>query len=84
MATNHARALNAFDQEYPLPEPEPTRGTGSLRRWRPITPAMAAQLTDHVWTITELSSYRVLPHFLDGLPDLERLYPPFEEARQGS
>ena len=26
----------------PLPEPEPTRGLGSLRRWQPVTPAMAA------------------------------------------
>ena len=25
---------------------EPTRGTGSSRRWRPVTPAMAAGLTD--------------------------------------
>lgn len=64
--------------------PEPTRGAGSLRRWRQATPAMAAQLTDHVWTITELLSYRVPPHFLNGLPNLERLYPPFEETHQGS
>src|SRR5687767_10311442 len=49
----------------PLPEPEPTRGSGSLRRWQPVTPAMAASLTDHVWTTTELLSYRVPPHFLD-------------------
>ena len=38
----------------PLPEPEPTRGSGSLRRWQPVTPAMAASLTDHVWTLEEL------------------------------
>ena len=68
----------------PLPEPEPTRGSGSLRRWQPVTPAMAARLTDHVWTTTELLSYRVPPHFLDALPDLERLYPPFEEPHHGS
>ena len=68
----------------PLPEPEPTRGSGSLRRWQPVTPAMAARLTDHVWTTTELLSYRVPPHFLDALPDLERLYPPFEETHHGS
>ena len=68
----------------PLPEPEPTRGSGSLRRWQPVTPAMAASLTDHVWTTTELLSYRVPPHFLDALPDLERLYPPFEEPHHGS
>jgi hypothetical protein len=57
---------------------------GSLRRWQPVTPAMAARLTDHVWTTTELLSYRVPPHFLDELPDLERLYPPFEETHHGS
>ena len=67
-----------------LPEPEPTRGSGSLRRWQPVTPAMAARLTDHVWTTTELLSYRVPPHFLDTLPALERLYPPFEETHHGS
>jgi IS1 family transposase len=32
----------------PLPEPEPTNGSGSATRWRPRTPAMAAGLTDHV------------------------------------
>ena len=68
----------------PLPEPEPTRGSGSLRRWQPVTPAMAARLTDHVWTTTELLSYRVPPHFLDTLPALERLYPRFEEIHHGS
>ena len=57
----------------PLPEPEPTRGLGSLRRWQPVTPAMAAKLTDHVWTTTELLSYRVPSHFLDELPDLESI-----------
>jgi len=68
----------------PLPQPQPTRGSGSLRRWKPVTPAMAAGLTDHVWTTTELLSYRVPPHFLDGLCDLERLYPPLEETHHGS
>jgi len=32
----------------PLPQPEPTQGTGSARQWQPRTPAMAAGLTDHV------------------------------------
>ncbi len=36
---------------------EPTTGTG--RRWVERTPAMAAGLTDHVWTMDELLSYRV-------------------------
>ena len=33
----------------PLPQPEPTHGSGSATQWRPWTPAMAAGLTDHVW-----------------------------------
>ena len=68
----------------PLQEPEPTRGSGLLRRWQPVTPAMAARRTDHVWTTTALLSYRVPPHFLDALSALERLYPPFEETHHGS
>src|SRR5215475_5807892 len=38
----------------PLPQPLPTNGTGSARRWRPCTPAMAAGLTDRVWTLREV------------------------------
>jgi IS1 family transposase len=34
----------------PLPQLEPTNGNGSARRWQPRTPAMAAGLTDQVWT----------------------------------
>jgi hypothetical protein len=64
--------------------PEPTRGRGSLRRWRPITPAMAAGLTDHVWSTTELLSYRVPVTFLDTLPTIEHLFPPFDSVHQGS
>src|SRR5712692_2216152 len=37
-----------------LPMCEPTRGSGSPRRWRLRTPAMAAALPDHVWTTDEL------------------------------
>jgi len=35
----------------PLPQPLPTNGTGSAKTWRPRTPAMAAGLTDRVWTL---------------------------------
>jgi len=42
-----------------LPTPEPTRGHGSPRRWRPVTPAMAVGMTDHVWTTAELLGYRM-------------------------
>ena len=45
----------------PLPVPEPTKGTGSARQWRPCTPAMAAGLTDHVWSLKDVLLYRVPP-----------------------
>jgi hypothetical protein len=45
----------------PLPQPELTKGTGSAKRWRPCTPAMAAGLTDHVWTLREVMVFRVPP-----------------------
>jgi IS1 family transposase len=50
--------------------PEPTRGTGSPRCWQPITPAMAAGITDHVWTTSELLSYRVPAQFIEQLPTM--------------
>ena len=58
-----------------LPTPEPTRGAGSPRTWRPVTPAMAAGLTDHVWTTEELLAYRVPAEFLDQLRTIEHLLP---------
>ena len=45
----------------PLPQPEPTHGSGSVKRWQPRTPAMAAGLTDHVWTLREVLLFRVPP-----------------------
>jgi IS1 family transposase len=45
----------------PLSRPVPTNGTGSAKQWRPQTPAMAAGLTDHVWTLREVLLYRVPP-----------------------
>jgi hypothetical protein len=45
----------------PLPQPEPTNGSGSAKRWQPRTPAMAAGLTDHVWTLREVLLFRVPP-----------------------
>jgi IS1 family transposase len=45
----------------PLPQPEPTHGGGSAKQWRPCTPAMAAGLTDHVWTLREVLLFRVPP-----------------------
>ena len=45
----------------PLPQPLPTNGTGSTTPWRPRTPAMAAGLTDRVWTLREVLLFRVPP-----------------------
>jgi len=45
----------------PLPQPVPTNGTGSAKQWEPRTPAMAARLTDHVWSLQEVLLYRVPP-----------------------
>ena len=44
-----------------LAEPVPTHGTGSAKGWRPCTPAMAAGLTDHVWSLKEVLFSRVPP-----------------------
>jgi hypothetical protein len=45
----------------PLPQPLPTHGTGSAKPWRPCTPAMAAGLTDRVWTLREVLLFRAPP-----------------------
>jgi hypothetical protein len=45
----------------PLEQPLPTNGTGSAKQWRPCSPAMAAGLTDHVWTLREVLLFRVPP-----------------------
>jgi len=34
---------------------------GSLRRWQPRTPAMAAGLTDHIWTVKDLLTTLSVP-----------------------
>jgi hypothetical protein len=44
-----------------LAEPVPTNGHGSVKVWRSCTPAMAAGLTDHVWSLKEGLLYRVPP-----------------------
>jgi IS1 family transposase len=41
--------------------PEPTNGTGSAKQWRPCTPAMAAGLTDRVWSLRDVLMFRVPP-----------------------
>jgi len=38
---------------------------GSLRKWSPRTPAMAAKLTDHIWTVKELLTTLPLPNAIN-------------------
>jgi hypothetical protein len=45
----------------PLPQPEPTHGSGAAKTWGPCTPAMAAGLTAQVGTLRAVLLYRVPP-----------------------
>jgi hypothetical protein len=45
----------------PLPPPARPNGTGSAKRGWPQTPAMAAGLTNHVWTLRAVLLFRVPP-----------------------
>jgi hypothetical protein len=44
-----------------LPELEPVPGPGAIKCWQPRPPAMAAGLTDRVWSVREVLQYRVPP-----------------------
>jgi hypothetical protein len=44
-----------------LAAPIPTHGRGSAKVWRPCTPAMAAGVTDHVWSLRAVLLYRIPP-----------------------
>ena len=57
----HNFVLAHASLRQPLAESIPTRGTGSAKVWQPRTPAMAAGLTDHVWTLREVLMFRVPP-----------------------
>jgi IS1 family transposase len=57
----HNFVLPHASLRQPLPAPEVTNGRGSAKRWRPCTPAMAAGLTDHVWTLKAVLLSRVPP-----------------------
>src|SRR5215468_2862502 len=56
---NMARPHMSLRQPLPLPE---RTSRGAMRpRWRACTPAMAAGLTDHVWTFHELLTAQFAP-----------------------
>ena len=59
--TYHNLVLPHTSLRQPLPVPETTPGKGSAKVWRPCTPAMAAGLTDHVWSLREVLMFRVPP-----------------------
>lgn len=64
---------------------EPTRGgAGSSKKWLPVTPAMAANITDHVWTTAELLSFRVPAQFLDQLSKIKPFFTLWDEVHQVS
>jgi hypothetical protein len=57
----HNFVLPHASLRQPLLAPEPTHGSGSARLWQQQSPAMAAGLTDHVWTLKEVLLSRVPP-----------------------
>ena len=59
--TYHNFVLPHASLRQPLRLPKATNGPGWARLWRPCTPAMAAGVTDHVWSLQEVLLYRVPP-----------------------
>ena len=59
--TYHNFVLPHASLRQPLPVPEVTNGHGSAKVWQPCTPAMAAGLTDHVWSLRDVLLFRVPP-----------------------
>ena len=59
--TYHNFVLPHASLRQPLLISEVTNGKGSAKVWRPRTPAMAAGLTDHVWSLKEVLLFRVPP-----------------------
>jgi hypothetical protein len=57
----HNFVLPHTSLRVPLPELEPVPGPGTIKRWQPRTPAMAAGLTDRVWSLREVLMHRVPP-----------------------
>jgi IS1 family transposase len=57
----HNFVLPHASLRQPLAAPMATNGRGAAKVWRPYTPAMAAGLTDHVWSLKEVLCYRVPP-----------------------
>jgi IS1 family transposase/transposase-like protein len=57
----HNFCLPHANLRLPLPEFEAIPGTGTVKKWQPRTPAMAAGMTDRVWSLRDVLMYRVPP-----------------------
>jgi hypothetical protein len=57
----HNFILSHASLRLPLDEPIATNGNGSAKLWQPRTPAMAAGLTDHRWSLREVLMFQVPP-----------------------
>jgi hypothetical protein len=57
----HNFVLPHASLRLPLPELAAIAETGAIKRWQPRTPAMAAGLSDHVWSLREVLMFRVPP-----------------------
>ena len=57
----HNCVLPHASLRQPLRMPAPTHSTGSAKVWQPCTPARAAGLTDHVWSLRDVLLFRVPP-----------------------
>lgn len=44
-----------------LPHPIPTKGEGSPKKWKSVSPAMSIGVTDHVWSLKEMLTFRIPP-----------------------
>jgi len=57
--TYHNFVLPHASWRVPLSALDTVAEPGALKRWPPRTPAMAAGLTDRVWSVREVLMYRV-------------------------
>jgi len=57
----HNFCLPHASLRLPRAAPEPTKGSGSAKLWQPCTPAMAAGVTNRVWSLREVLLFRVPP-----------------------
>jgi len=57
----HTFVLPHASLRQPLRLPQPTNGRGAAKVGQPCTPAMAAGVTDHVWSPKAVLCYRVPP-----------------------